>query len=81
MMEHLKRQATKISLPIMIVQGNNDKFVDPRGSQLLYDLATSEDKTIKFYDGFYHEVFNEPDNRLVLQDVKNWLDAHIGATQ
>lgn len=78
-MQRVTEQATKIRLPIMIVQGSDDKVVDPRGAQLLYDLVTSEDKTIKIYDGLYHEVFNEPEHEQVLNDVKTWLEAHLGA--
>ncbi len=78
-MQRVTEQAAKIRLPIMIVQGSDDKVVDPRGAQLFYDLVTSEDKTIKIYDGFYHEVFNEPEHEQVLNDVKTWLEAHLGA--
>ena len=78
-MQRVTEQATRIRLPIMIVQGSDDKVVDPRGAQLLYDLVTSEDKTIKIYDGLYHEVFNEPEHEQVLNDVKTWLEAHLGA--
>ncbi len=77
-MQRVTEQAGKIRLPIMIVQGSDDKVVDPRGAQLLHDLVTSEDKTIKIYDGLYHEVFNEPEHEQVLNDVKTWLEAHLG---
>lgn len=75
--QHVTGSATKIRLPIMIVQGGSDKLVDPRGAQLLYDSVSSEDKTIKIYDGLYHEVFNEPEHGLVLDDVKVWLESHL----
>ena len=76
-MRRVTEQAPKIRLPIMIVQGSDDKLVDPSGAQLLYDLASSKDKTIKIYNGFYHEVFNEPEHELVLNDVKIWIEAHL----
>ena len=38
----------------------------------------ASDKTIKIYDGFYHEVFNEPEHDQVLRDVETWLEAHLG---
>jgi len=75
-MKCVTEQAPKIRLPIMIVQGSDDKLVDPGGAQLLYDLVSSKDKTIKIYNGFYHEVFNEPEHELVLNDVKIWIEAH-----
>jgi len=61
-MQYVTDQASNIKLPIMIVQGSDDKLVDPSGARLLYDLAGSKDKTIKIYDGLYHEVFNEPEH-------------------
>ena len=78
-MRYVTEHATEIKLPIIIVQGSDDKLVDPSGAQLLYDLVGSEDKMIKIYDGFYHEVFNEPEHEQVLNDVETWLGAHLGA--
>jgi alpha-beta hydrolase superfamily lysophospholipase len=70
-------EATKITLPILIVQGGADKLVDPKGAQMLYDAVSSADKTIKIYDGLYHEVFNEPEHDQVLGDIKAWLETHL----
>ena len=58
------------------MQGVEDKLVDPDGAQMLYDRVGSTDKTIKVYDGLYHEVFNEPERARVLKDVETWLAAH-----
>ncbi len=70
-------EASKITLPITIVHGSEDALADPAGSQMLYDKASSKDKTLKIYDGLYHEVFNEPERDQVLKDVENWLESHI----
>jgi len=77
-MQTISGQAAKITLPIMIVQGSADKLIDPAGAQMLYDAVSSADKEIRIYDGFYHEVFNEPEHDKVLRDIKIWLEAHIG---
>ncbi len=77
-MQHVTESAAEIKLPLMIVQGGGDKLVDPSGAQLLYDSVSSEDKTIKIYDGFYHEVFNEPGHEQVLNDVAGWVEGHLG---
>jgi alpha-beta hydrolase superfamily lysophospholipase len=76
-MQYVSDQAAKITLPIMIVQGSADKLVDPTGAQMLYDAVSSIDKEIRIYDGFYHEVFNEPEHDKVLHDVEMWLEAHL----
>jgi acylglycerol lipase len=77
-MQLVNSQAGKITLPVMIVQGSADKLVDPAGAQMLYDAVSSADKKIRIYDGFYHEVFNEPEHDKVLRDVEIWLEAHLG---
>jgi len=79
-MQRVTDQASKIRLPIMIVQGSDDKLVDPSGARLLYDLVSSKDKTIRIYNGFYHEVFNEPEHEQVLNDVKTWIETHLCVT-
>ena len=76
-MQRLKNEANKITLPIQILHGAADILVDPQGSQFLYDWISSSDKTIKFYDGLYHEIFNEPEKDQVLDDVSNWIEAHL----
>ncbi len=75
-MQRVTAELGKITLPFIAVQGGQDKLVDPAGAQMLYDQASSKDKTIKIYDGLYHEVFNEPERARVLGDVETWLAAH-----
>jgi alpha-beta hydrolase superfamily lysophospholipase len=76
-MSRVTAKVDKITLPFIVVQGGQDKLVDPAGAQMLYDKASSKDKTIKVYDGLYHEVFNEPERARVLKDVETWLAAHV----
>ena len=78
-MQRVTAEASKITLPVLIVQGSADRLVDPDGAQMLYDTVSSADKAIKIYDGFYHEVFNEPERAQVLSDVEAWLEAHLGS--
>ena len=69
--------AYKITLPILIVQGGEDKLVPAKGAGLFGEKIRSVDKTIKIYEGLYHEVFNEPEHKEVLTDVENWLEKHL----
>ena len=78
-MKDVIENAARIKLPLMIVQGSDDILIDPGGAQLLYDSVSSEDKLIRIYEGFYHEVFNEPEHEQVLSDVQKWLDTRLGA--
>ena len=76
-MLRITTEASKITLPLIIVQGAKDSLVDPSGAQMLYDKASSKDKTLKIYDGLYHEVFNEPERERVLKDVEDWLESQL----
>jgi acylglycerol lipase len=76
-MLRVSAEAGKITLPFIALQGSDDKLVDPGAAQMLYDKAGSKDKTLKIYQGFYHEVFNEPERARVLKDVETWLAKHV----
>lgn len=76
-MQTVSNQASKITLPILILQGSADRLVDPGGAQMLYEAVGSTDKQIKIYDDFYHEVFSEPGHDKVLHDVEVWLEARL----
>lgn len=65
-----------VTSPLLILHGSNDRIADIEGSRELYLRAGSVDKTLKIYEGFYHEVLNEPGKERVLADIVAWLDAH-----
>ena len=52
-------------------------MTDPAGSKLVADLAGSSDVTLKVYDGLYHEIFNEPEQEEVLNDLVEWLRPRV----
>lgn len=70
-------EAEKINLPLLVLQGQSDRLVDPKGAATLFGRAQNPDKTLKIYPGLYHEVFFEPEGPEVLSDLKEWLEAHI----
>jgi acylglycerol lipase len=76
-MARVTAEAGKITLPFIAVQGSADKLVDAGGAQILHERARSEDKTLRIYEGLYHEVFNEPGRGRVLKDVETWLAEHV----
>ncbi len=77
--QNIAALASTITLPTLVMHGSADKMVNARGSQQLYEAIGSTDKTIHIYDGFFHEICNEPECSMVLNDIGQWLEAHIGA--
>lgn len=76
-METLQHQMPKICLPILVMHGTADRLSDPEGSKILYERANSRDKTLKLYEGFYHEIFNEPECQQVFADMEAWLVTRV----
>ena len=76
-MQILLPQMSRIHLCILIMHGTADRLSDPKGSEILYNKVKSKDKTLKMYDGFYHEIFNEPGHERVFADVEAWLVTHV----
>src|SRR5215470_16308442 len=77
--ERLRREFPLITLPVLILHGTGDKVTKPSGSQRFYDNAGSRDKTIKLYDGHFHDLLNDIDKEIVMADIKHWIDARIPA--
>ena len=76
-MDKLPSLIPQINLPILIMHGTEDRLSNPEGSPMLYDLVGSRDKTLKLYEGFHHEIFNEPGHLQVMADVEAWLATRI----
>ncbi|XP_010551260.1 PREDICTED: caffeoylshikimate esterase-like [Tarenaya hassleriana] len=75
----IEMKVDKVSSPLLILHGAADKVTDPLVSKFLYEKATSQDKTLKLYDGSYHCILEgESDDRIleVISDIIDWLDAH-----
>lgn len=78
--ERVKQGFALITLPVLILHGTLDRNAKPAGSQLFYDMACSADKTLKFYEGSFHDLLNDLDKEVAMADIKNWLNAQLPAT-
>jgi len=77
--ERLEKEFPRIKLPVLILHGTSDKAAKPSGSQLFYDTVGSTDKTLKFYEGGYHDLLNDTDKQRVMSDIRVWINAHLPA--
>lgn len=76
-MKRIQDNMEAMTLPVMIMHGTRDHLTEIDGSQELYRRALSTDKTLKLYEGFYHEIMNEPYKAQVLTDITAWLDGRL----
>jgi alpha-beta hydrolase superfamily lysophospholipase len=87
--ERIRKAFPNITLPLLILHGTDDKATKYQGSQLFYNAASSTDKTIKLYEGHFHDLLNDVDKEVVMSDIKAWMNeripaetsAAVGATQ
>lgn len=77
--ERLHDAFPSITLPVLIMHGTDDKATVCRGSQFFYDTAGSKDKTLKLYEGHYHDLLNDIGKEQAMADIQNWITAHLPA--
>jgi alpha-beta hydrolase superfamily lysophospholipase len=75
--ERLKKEFPLITLPVLILHGTADKATRPSGSQAFYDAAGSTDKTLKLYEGAFHDLLNDTDKETVMADITRWVDERL----
>jgi len=69
----LPERARTLTLPLLLQHGSADALTDPAGTRLLADTAGSADKTVRWYEGLWHEIYNEPERARPLADLREWL--------
>lgn len=63
-----------VRLPLLVMHGTADRLCDPAASRDLCTHAAASDKTLRLYEGLYHDVLREPESEEVLADLIAWLD-------
>jgi alpha-beta hydrolase superfamily lysophospholipase len=75
--ETMPQRAASLTAPLLVVHGSEDRLIPEIGSHQLVDAVGSSDVELKVYPGLYHEVFNEPEQEQVLDDVVSWINARL----
>lgn len=66
----------QVKIPTLLLHGTGDLLCDVEGARQAMQQLAVADKTLKEYEGLYHEVLNEPERDQVVADAIAWLDAH-----
>ncbi|KAF7803512.1 caffeoylshikimate esterase [Senna tora] len=75
--DYLNERLSDVSIPFLVLHGSADVVTDPDVSRELYQVAKTEDKSIKVYEGMMHSLlFGETDENveIVRNDILSWLD-------
>lgn len=78
--ERLKQAFPQITLPVFILHGTQDKATRPSGSKFFFETAGSKDKTLKLYDGHFHDLLNDIGKESVIADINGWINERLPAS-
>jgi len=76
-MKWVQSMAEEFSYPLYLAHGTVDKLSELEGSKLFFGNISSQDKTLKIYEGLYHELFNEPERDVFYKDLEAWLTPRL----
>lgn len=77
--ERLREEFPKITLPVLIMHGTEDKATVCHGSEFFFKTVGSADKTLKLYEGHYHDLLNDIGKEEVMGDITRWIDSRLPA--
>jgi len=75
--DRLKQEFPLITLPLLILHGSADKATRPGGSNAFHAAAGSADKTLKIYEGHYHDLLNDVGKEDVMAEIASWIEARL----
>jgi alpha-beta hydrolase superfamily lysophospholipase len=77
--ERAQDQIAHLETPFLVFHGTADRLTAPEASRVLYQQAPAADKTLRLYEGYYHETFNDPkpDRDRVIEDLTQWITERI----
>jgi acylglycerol lipase len=75
--ERLRQEFPSIALPVLIMHGTDDKATVCHGSQFFYETVGSRDKTLKLYEGHYHDLLNDIGKEQVMDDIREWIGRRV----
>jgi alpha-beta hydrolase superfamily lysophospholipase len=75
--ERLKRDFKLFTLPVLIIHGTKDTVTRPEGSQEFFTNASSKDKTLKLYEGYFHDPLSDIGKEAVMNDIRDWIGARL----
>ncbi|XP_072329148.1 monoglyceride lipase-like isoform X2 [Scyliorhinus torazame] len=78
-LNNIERIFPNITVPMLILHGELDKFSDIRGSYIMFGKVASTDKTFKVFSNCYHELQNELPEVIaeLLYLVDEWLEQRL----
>lgn len=75
--DRIRAEFSKFQLPLLIMHGTKDHATKHEGSEEFYAKAGSKDKTLKLYEGYYHDLLNDTGKEQPMADILGWIEARL----
>lgn len=62
--------------PLLVLQAGDDRLSSLYATRSFFESASTQNKQLKIYDSYYHDVFNEVGRERVIADLTDWLETH-----
>ena len=68
-------EASLMTIPALVMQAGADRMADPEATRTWVASAPGDLVDYVEWDGYYHELFNEPllERRMVFEKMESWL--------
>jgi alpha-beta hydrolase superfamily lysophospholipase len=73
-MGELTQKASTLDVPTLVLHGSADTIVPPSSTAVLGEVPGVERRLLP---NLRHEILNEPEGPEVVQQIVDWIDAHI----
>lgn len=70
----------EVAVPMLMMHGEDDALCPARGTLDFYERLNVIEKRLHLYKGLRHEIFNEPEQDVVLADLMDWISCVHTAT-
>ena len=71
------------SFPFLLIHGGEDSLCPKSACEALLRHSPQPDKTLRLYDGCFHEVLNErqPERDAAIRDIQLWIEQRLDQMQ
>jgi len=72
----VQANAQCLQVPVLMVVGQADAVTPPKGTQDFFNRLSISDKSLRVYEGGYHQPILDTNRDEVLSDIQTWIHAH-----
>jgi alpha-beta hydrolase superfamily lysophospholipase len=77
----IHHEADGLQVPLLLLQGGEDRVTLPESSQAFFQKLQLEDKQYINYPGSYHDLYADLNYMEVIADIAAWLSEHSATPQ